>query len=156
MPYLIDGHNLIPQLGLSLDLADDELRLVNLLMEFCRLNRKQVEVFFDGAQPGQLRTKKFGAVTAHFVRTPATADDAIAARLRRLGKSARNWILVSSDRRVQSEAKACGAQVLSSPKFADLLRDQIRRAEKEADPSSEKLNEDEIRDWLELFGGKKQ
>ena len=37
MPYLIDGHNLIPKVrGLSLQSMDDEMELVELLQEFCR------------------------------------------------------------------------------------------------------------------------
>ena len=49
MPYLIDGHNLIPKLGLRLDSIDDESELIAILQEFSRRERRQVEVFFDGA-----------------------------------------------------------------------------------------------------------
>jgi hypothetical protein len=52
MPYLIDGHNLIPKLGLRLDSMEDEMELVSILQEFCRLEDRQVEVYFDGAPPG--------------------------------------------------------------------------------------------------------
>ena len=41
MPYLIDGHNLIPKLGLRLDLPDDEMQLIGILQEFCRLQTAQ-------------------------------------------------------------------------------------------------------------------
>ena len=38
MPYLIDGHNLIPKVaGLSLKAVDDEMQLIELLQEFCRI-----------------------------------------------------------------------------------------------------------------------
>lgn len=40
MPYLIDGHNLIPKLGLRLDSMDDEMELVAILQEYARLERK--------------------------------------------------------------------------------------------------------------------
>src|SRR4030095_6718911 len=82
MPYLIDGHNLIPKLGLRLDSPDDEMELIAILQEFSRLERRQVEVFFDGAPAGQARTRKLGSVTAHFVRLGTTADDAIRNRLK--------------------------------------------------------------------------
>src|SRR4026207_107874 len=98
MPYLIDGHNLIPKLGLRLDSMDDEMELIPFLQEFCRRERKQVDVYFDGAPPAQAGTRKLGAVTAHFVRLGTTADDAIRTRLKTLGKSAKNWVVVSSDR----------------------------------------------------------
>ncbi len=46
MPYLIDGHNLIPKLGLHLDSFDDEVKLINKLNEIYRSARKtQVEVY---------------------------------------------------------------------------------------------------------------
>ena len=44
MPYLIDGHNLIPKLGLRLDSMDDEMELIAILQEFCRVERRQVDV----------------------------------------------------------------------------------------------------------------
>src|ERR671919_2983230 len=104
MPYLIDGHNLIPKLGLRLDSVDDEMELISILQEFCRLERRQVEVFFDGAPAPQAGTRKLGAVTAHFVRLGDTADNAIRNRLKNLGKGSKNWTVVSSDRQVQTEA----------------------------------------------------
>ena len=74
MPYLIDGHNLIPKLGLRLDSIDDEMELIAILQGFCRVERKQVEVFFDGAPAPQAGTRKLGAVSAHFVQL-ADAED---------------------------------------------------------------------------------
>ncbi|HJR81131.1 MAG TPA: NYN domain-containing protein [Anaerolineales bacterium] len=154
MPYLIDGHNLIPKLGLHLDSLDDEMELITILKEFCRMEKKQVEVFFDGAPTPQAGTRKLGAVTAHFVRLGATADNAIRSRLKRLGKSARNWAVVSSDRQVQAEARAAQAVVLSSETFAGMLRQARKSASK---PTNErKLSEQEVEEWLALFQRKKK
>ncbi len=86
MPYLIDGHNLIPKVkGLSLDEVDDEMGLVEMLQEFCQQQRKQAEVFFDNAAPGGVKVRKFGRVLARFVYRGITADQAISTRLGRLG-----------------------------------------------------------------------
>ena len=153
MPYLVDGHNLIPKLGLRLDAVDDEQELIVILREFCRLESKQVEVFFDGAPPLQAGTRKLGAVTAHFVRLGTTADDAIRSRLQRLGKSARNWTVVSSDRQVQAEGRAVHAQVLSSESFADRLKQARESAPKPAD--ERKLSGQEVEEWLRIFGKRK-
>ncbi len=114
MPYLIDGHNLIPKIpGLSLQAEDDEQQLITLLLEFCRLQRKQVEVYFDNAPPGGVRARNFGNVIARFVRQGSTADQAIRQRLERLGRAARNWTVVSSDLAVQTEARGIsGARAL--------------------------------------------
>ncbi len=152
MPYLVDGHNLIPKLGLRLDSPDDEMQLIGILKEFARLSRRDAHVFFDGAPAGQARTKRFARVTAHFVRVGRTADDAIKAELSRLGPAARNWIVITSDRVVQTEARAAHAGVVSSEEFAMQLRrvqqkGQRREGERELTP-------DEINEWLRLFDGK--
>jgi predicted RNA-binding protein with PIN domain len=153
MPYLIDGHNLIPKLELRLDSIDDEMELISILQEFYRLERKQVEVFFDGAPVPQAGTRKLGSVTAHFVRLGTTADNAIRNRLKTLGKSARNWTVVSSDRQVQADAHAALAEVLSSDSFARILNQARKTAPKPGD--DQKLSQKEVEDWLKLFEERK-
>jgi predicted RNA-binding protein with PIN domain len=149
MPYLIDGHNLIPKLGLRLDSVDDEMELIAILQEFSSLERRQIEVFFDGAPTDQAGTRKYGTVTAHFVRQGDTADNAICKRLKKLGKSARNWTVVSSDRQVQAEGRAMHAEVVSSDSFAGMLKQARESAPK---PHQErKLSSKEVDDWLKLF-----
>jgi uncharacterized protein len=153
MPYLIDGHNLIPKLGLRLDSIDDEMELISILQEFCRLERKQVDVFFDGAPASQDGTRKLGAVTAHFVRLGITADNAIRHRLKTLGKSVRNWTVVSSDRQVQADARAARAEALSSDSFAKMLKQARNSAPKTND--ERKLSPKEVEEWLKLFEERK-
>ena len=150
MPYIIDGHNLIPRVGLRLDALDDEMALVEMLREFCRVKKKRVEVYFDGAPPGENGTRKFGYVTAHFVRRGRTADDAIHARLRKMGNSAKNWTVVSSDREVLNSAKFAQASRISSDEFAQ----QIEEAKFAAfsDPNEDKVvSKQEVEQWLEIF-----
>jgi len=68
MNYIIDGHNLIPNIpGLSLSDLDDEPRMIAIVREFCRLSRSHAELYFDGAPPVQSSLP--GVVGAcHFVR----------------------------------------------------------------------------------------
>jgi len=150
MAYLVDGHNLIPKLGLRLDSVDDEMDLVSILQEFARLKRTQVEVYFDGAPVGQAGTRRLGTVRAHFVRLGQTADNAIRARLNKLGKSARNWTVVSSDREVQSAARVNQAGSLSSEEFATILR-ETRRSAAKTTAVDKQLSAREVEDWLQLF-----
>jgi predicted RNA-binding protein with PIN domain len=149
MPYLIDGHNLIPKLGLRLDSIDDEMELIAILQEFCRQTRKQVEVYFDGAPAPHAGTRKYGSVTAHFVPIKSTADSAIRNRLKNMGKSARNWTVVTSDQRVQLEARAVRAEVISSDAFASTLKQARNTAPKPTE--NRKLTSQEVDDWLKLF-----
>jgi predicted RNA-binding protein with PIN domain len=154
MPYLIDGHNLVPKIpGLSLRAIDDEKQLIRHLQMFCQRSGKTVEVFFDRAPAGQVRTQTYGRVKAHFVRSGRTADDAIISRLRTLARSAQNWSVVSSDREVQAAARAAHAKVITSEAFAELLSSAA--PEEGSDPGSDaelSLDSSEIDAWLDLFG----
>jgi predicted RNA-binding protein with PIN domain len=153
MPYLIDGHNLIPKIGLSLDNPDDELELVRLLQDFARIKRQQVEVYFDGAPPGSAGTRKLGTVKAHFIPRGQTADSAIRRRLGHMGKSAKNWTVVSSDREVQTTAKIHQAAFVSSENFVKAFRAALISASaKEAE--ERQMSAGEMDEWLNLFNGK--
>jgi predicted RNA-binding protein with PIN domain len=150
--YLIDGHNLIPKLpGLDLRQMDDEDGLLAWLQVFCRVRRQTVEVYFDQAPAGLARQQRVGMVRVHWVRAGRTADDALTARLQQLGRSARNWQVVSSDRRVQAEARACGAGVVSSEAFAQLLI-EARRQDAERARLTGAPDCDEVEEWLRAFG----
>jgi predicted RNA-binding protein with PIN domain len=154
MPALVDGHNLIPHLGLKLESIDDEQELINLLQVYCRLRQTELEVFFDNAPPGHPVTRKAGRLTAHFIRQGSSADAAIENRLLRLKNAARNWTVVSSDGRVQRAARAASARSISSPDFARTLAATLSKGERlkgeETQPSP-----DELEDWLRLFNQKK-
>jgi predicted RNA-binding protein with PIN domain len=153
MPYIIDGHNLIPKVpGLSLSAVDDEMQLVVQLQEFCRLQRKSAEVYFDNAPPGMSTSQRFGMVTAHFIRQGMSADTAIHLRLQRLGKNARNWTVVSSDLAVQSSARVAQANYLSSEGFTRLLIETSQSTrQSEAKGSETSLTPEELEEWLRIF-----
>ena len=149
MSFIIDGHNLIPKAGLDLATVDDEMELVPRLQEFCRLRRTKVEVFFDGAPPGQPATRRFGAVTAHFVRKGATADAAIEAHLHEMGKAAKNWTVVSSDGRVQRAAGAAHAQVITSEEFSRQM--QAAHNRQAGAPDDPAISPGEVQAWEDEF-----
>lgn len=155
MPYLIDGHNLIPKVGLHLNSPDDEMELVAILKEFARLKRQQVEVYFDGAPIGQAGTRKLGTVRAHFVPLGQTADSAIRSRLKKMERDAKNWIIVSSDHEVQNAARVVRAQVVTSDEFVKMLRAATNSAPK-ANTENKKLSAQEVDEWLKLFREKER
>ena len=153
MPYIVDGHNLIPNVpGLNLQDMEDELQLVELLQEFCRINRKQVDVYFDNAPPGGLEVSKFGRVTARFIRQGVTADQAIKKKLNRLAGEARNWTVVSSDREVQAAARKARAKFIPAEDFAEQLLRDLGGSEPVSNDEGKTLTPDEIQDWMKLFG----
>lgn len=154
MKYIIDGHNLIPKLGLRLDSLDDEMMLINRLQAFCRRDRSVMDVYFDGAPPGKATTNKMGAVTAHFITFKSSADTAIERKLSNLGNQARNWTVVSSDHRVQAAGRAVHARICDSVEFAE----KMLTTKPSQIPSKPEgiLKEAEVREWLNLFRKRKK
>lgn len=135
-------------------MPDDEAHLIELLIAFMRVKRKKLIVYFDNAPLGVEKVQNFGYVSAHYVRSGRTADTAIVGKLRQLGKSARNWTVVSSDRAVQLEARSAGAGVASSEEFAALVVSTLKSSEKISDASREEYPDDsEVKWWLGFFNG---
>ncbi len=137
---------------MSLQDLDDEIQLVNLLQEFCRIRRKQVEVYFDNAPPGSPGARNYGRVVARFIRQGRTADQAIQMKLKRLGGEARNWTVVSSDGEVQANARAARAKILAAEDFAQQLFEALGdTADSYLEPESD-LSPEEVEDWMQIFG----
>lgn len=153
MQYLIDGHNLVPHVpGLSLSALDDEQQLIELLQDYCRVGRNKVEVYFDNAPPGHSGRRAYGAVIAHYVRQGSSADAAIRSRLTRLGKSAANWGVVSSDHQVQAGARAARARVIPSPDFARMMMAAPDRVKNDAGQvKGENVPPEEVYELEKLF-----
>ncbi len=144
---VIDGHNLIPKVGgISLSDPDDENKLIKMVSEYCRLARMRAELFFDGAPPGRGATSRRGLVSVHNIRQGSTADDAIIQYLRKEGNNARNLLVISSDRRVQAEARGLHAEVMTSDQFSGQMRSVFSsplatREIRESPPSEEEVEE---------------
>lgn len=171
--HVIDGHNLIGKVkGLDLRNIDDEMELVNLLQIYARVKRqKEIQVFFDGAPPGQSGERVIGGIHAHFVVKGKTADAAIRQYLDYLGRRARGVVVVSSDRQVQVNARETGARVISSEAFADellaareqdnALSNELKKARAESKRSSAPVEPpkptppnpgSKMKEWYDLFG----
>jgi predicted RNA-binding protein with PIN domain len=151
--YIIDGHNLIAHIqGLDLSMPDDEERLVALLQRYGRGTLHKLEVYFDGAPAGQAGIHSFGNVRAHFVARGLTADEAIRRRLARLGRSAANWVVVSSDRAVQIAGREARARTMRAEDFAGLIEAALQGRLASAHESSDQpLTEAEVNEWLRIF-----
>ena len=151
MPFLIDGHNLIPHIrGLSLSQLDDELALLELLDVYFKKERKNAVVFFDRAAPGGGQDIRRSFVTAHFTRPPLNADQAIRNAVKGLGRSAANYTVITSDNEVGDRARQMGARVLSSAEFAQKLSAVTGKSKKR----SKQGPVEDVDYWLEIFKGK--
>ena len=144
---IIDGHNLIPKVpGIRLSDPDDENKLIQKIGEYCRLSRTRADLFFDGAPAGTGPRSRHGLVSIHHVKVGTTADDAIIRHLRREGSNARNILVVSSDNRVKTEARALRAEVMNSDQFAQTMLNTLNNpaitdSKRELPPTAEEVEE---------------
>jgi uncharacterized protein len=152
MTLIIDGHNLIPKVpGMHLSDMDDESQLVQYVQEYCRRKRLRAVLFFDGSLPGTKQASGGGMVHVHNIRKGRTADQAMIDYLGQQGKDARNFTLVSSDRRVQSEGRGLGCTIISSDQFASEMIHALSQVEVYSKDDSQPLKSEEVDKWLELF-----
>jgi len=149
MPYLIDGHNLIPRLGLRLSDPDDEAKLTLLLQRYFARTGHKGTVYFDRRTPGGATGISSRHLTVRFIAPPRTADDAIRAHLSRLHGEAHNWAVISDDQAIRRSAERAGARWLSAAAFAAEVRSARRGSESEKPEAS--LSPDDLAEFERLF-----
>lgn len=154
MPILIDGHNLIGKLpDIRLDDPDDEAKLVVRLRTYCARTNKRVTVAFDHGLPGgPSRELSGGGVKVIFAVAGRTADGILCERIRR-ARDPRGLTVVTSDHQIVAAAQARGARVVRSEEFAVQL-DTPRTVETLETERDVSLSEDEVNEWLGIFGKK--
>jgi uncharacterized protein len=154
---IIDGHNLIPKIpGLHLKDLDDELRLIEIIQEYCRLARKSAELFFDGSPTPNPGTRRNGLVHVHFVKLGYSADNAIIDWLRANDRKAADLAVVSSDRRIQSEAHALGVKGISSEEFSIEIRQVFNSPARSQEIKEKPLTSGEVDEWLDFFNSSEE
>lgn len=150
MPFLIDGHNLIPHIkGISLQDTDDESELLIILAEYFKRIRKKALVFFDrGFSTGNSEVPS-AFVKSHFVKPPLNADKALIQFLTAKKKAAKNYTVVTSDREIIARAQRLGAHTISSSNFAGIVAEiSNKKEEAKTDPDND------IDFWMKKFGEK--
>jgi predicted RNA-binding protein with PIN domain len=110
---LIDGYNLLPATALK-----DRDRLIARLGRYQKEKGHRITIVFDGTKGGTGTGDRYheAGVEVVFTALTVTADDLIEELLRR--SDASRFIVVSSDRRIQSAAKRARAAFLGSDEFA--------------------------------------
>lgn len=151
MAILIDGHNLIGKIpGLSLDDPDDEEKLLLRLRAYRARTGKRLVVYFDPGITYQSPARwSQGGISVQQVGTGHRADELMIRDLRR-HQNPRELTVVTSDRAIQNVARQCDARVIDSASFAtELNRPRVEDDASDASP----LSEDEVQEWLAIFGG---
>lgn len=151
MPVLIDGHNLIGKLpDLRLDDPNDEEKLLIRLRAYRARTGKRLVVYFDPGMSYQSPVRhSSGGILVRQAGTGRRADELIMHDLRR-HRNASELAVVTSDRAIQRVAREQGARVVDASAFASELRRPPQKEEGAFDPPP--LPEDEIKEWLAIFG----
>lgn len=151
MPILIDGHNLIGQLTtLSLQDPDDEEKLVRLLRSYRARTGKTITVVFDPGRTSALsKSHRLGGIEVVFAPHGSSADVVIARRVRG-SRNPRDWLVVTSDRKLADTVASLGARVQSADAFALAMPRPTEESPewKDTPPAPE-----DVEAWLALFEG---
>ena len=153
MPYLIDGHNLIGQLpDISLLDPNDEAQLVQKLAGFVARTKKRCVVVFDQGLPGGESRMSTRGVKVIFAPHRSNADHVIMNRIKR-ESNPKEWTVVSNDNDVLSMARRHRMDALRSSEFIQLMKRPPAPPKPGYDEAADiKLSEDEVEEWLRLFG----
>jgi predicted RNA-binding protein with PIN domain len=150
MAILIDGHNLIgkmPDLRLD-DPADEEKLLIRLRAYRAHTGRRLVVYFDPGITYQSPARQSKGGISIRQAGTGQRADDLMIRDIRRHHNPS-ELTVVTSDHAIQKVAQQHGARVVDSSTFAvDLSRPPEKDNASEAPP----LSEEEIEEWLAIFG----
>jgi len=142
MPILLDGNNLLHRLPKASRSRAEVRRLV---LESTRHEKALVAVVFDGPPPADgVPMESLGKVTVLY-SAPKSADDVIISRLPE-GPAARNWVVVTDDRKLAMRARNRGAHVRSLREWRSRRPQQHRRQRVES-----KLSSHELDDWERFF-----
>lgn len=164
MHVIVDGYNVlfaIARYGRGRPVAEalDEARarLLPQLVRYAQHTGDRVTVVFDSRQPagGASHRESVRGVRIIYSHPPRTADDDIR-QIAEASSAPRHVRVVTSDRALRHACARAGADVVGAKTFHRRLCDLLRQAD--ADRHEHQLKHeppdaDEVREFLELFGG---
>ena len=159
MPLIIDTYNVLHVTGvLPPELAVAEIDELASLIARSRFALDAVWLICDGVPKvsGRLGNSRIGRVVIEGAGHGRSADEHIAAFLKR-DSAPRRMTVVTSDRAVARNAKARGADTLTSEDFLEMLAHDAGKSKRTkaraTDPRrSVPLNDCEVSGWMRLFG----
>ena len=150
--YLIDGNNVIGgRVGWHRDKPGSRRRLVEDLARLARAKKLRLSVVFDGAPDPQFPDgSSYRSVRIFYSRQGSNAD----ARIIEMVEAERNkksLVVVTSDGKLTSRVRACGARVMRSGEFRRTLDETVETAP-DQEPDAPNIKDDEMNEWLRYFG----
>ena len=122
MIIIIDGYNLLPNLNIKGNTFEQKREnMIAQLHDFTAVNPASVTVVFDGHHnPSMHRgNENHGGIRVIFSAQGELADDVIEGLIKGRKGRAREYLIVSSDRRLQTYAEENSMKWMNSQKFAE-------------------------------------
>ena len=160
MRYLIDGYNLLYQVGVihvqvgARALEKARVALLDRLAAALGDSAGDAVVVFDArhAPPGTPRLSQHRGVQVHFTRREQ-ADDLIEDLIAQ-ARSPQDLTVVSNDRRIVDSARRRRCTVVECVDFWESLgRPSTATPARANSPEKPEISQDEVQRWLDEFGG---
>lgn len=157
MPYVIDGHNLLHSIQKMSEGSEQisDVQLCRIINEYLKFTRKKGEIVFDGTGPRDKSIfDNISNLEVLFAGLGTDADTVIENKIK-ANTAPRRLTVVSSDRRVQSAARARRATAVKALIFwNDLCKRLSHRKKTPKEPLAKYkgLTESETEHWLKFFG----
>jgi predicted RNA-binding protein with PIN domain len=153
MSYLVDGNNVMAQhVGWHRDKPKARRGLMDELAMFAARKRVRVAVVFDGAPEAHFPDgSSYRGVKIFYALRGSNADERIKAIVE-ASRERRTLRVVTSDRALADYVRLCGALVMRSGEFRELM--EASSAADSALPKEEKpeVQTDDTSHWLRYFG----
>lgn len=155
MSIIVDGYNYIGR-SVELTLQDTGARdkIIYLFGQYCARAQKMLTIVFDGSYSGQQvdRKRQYGRVTVIYTSPIYSADHAIKKMVSaQEPKRRKKLTVVSSDNEIADYVKAHGASAMKSEEFEQEIIRTLAE-EKKLDRVNIRITDEEVQEWLKLFG----
>jgi uncharacterized protein len=162
--YIIDGNNVIGgRVGWHRDKAGSRRVLMQDLARLARTKKLRLNVVFDGAPDPQFPDGTIYRGVRIFYSRPGSDADTRIIEMVEAERNKKSLVVVTSDGKLISRVRACGARVMRSGEFHQMLNEAGRKfSDQEPDTPDVKPNVDqnvdqnvsgdEMNEWLRYFG----
>jgi predicted RNA-binding protein with PIN domain len=150
--YIIDGNNVIGgRVGWHRDKPGSRRLLMQDLARLARTKKLRMNVVFDGAPDPQFPDGSRRRGVGIFYSRQGSDADARIVEMVEADRNKKSLVVVTSDRKLTSRVRACGARVMRSGEFRRMLDETVENAP-DREPDAPNIKDDEMNEWLRYFG----
>ena len=121
------------------------------LARLARAKKLRLNVVFDGAPDPQFPDGSSYRGVRIFYSRPGSDADARIIEMVEAERNKKSLVVVTSDGKLTSRVRACGARVIRSGEFRQML-DEIVELSPDQEPDTPNFKDDEMNEWLRYFG----